>query len=73
MMIIMTFGIRDLSEWPVGPGQLTARGKRMHYHLGQVHFIIIMVVVMRRVIISLGTGAIQHDDVDLSLTRAGWS
>merc|ERR1719430_954473 len=26
---------KDLSEWPVGPGQLTARGKRMHYHLGQ--------------------------------------
>jgi len=26
---------KNLSEWPVGPGQLTARGKRMHYHLGQ--------------------------------------
>jgi len=26
---------KDPSEWPVGPGQLTARGKRMHYHLGQ--------------------------------------
>ena len=64
--MMMTFGIRDLSEWPVGPGQLTARGKRMHYHLGQVHCIIsvivmiiiismiMMMVVMRKVMLSLG-------------------
>ena len=35
VIIITTFG-RDRSEWPVGPGQLTAKGKRMHYHLGKV-------------------------------------
>ena len=47
--MMMTFGIRDLSEWPVGPGQLTARGKRMHYHLGQVTFIIsvIMMIIIK--------------------------
>ena len=44
MMMIMTFG-RDLSEWPVGPGQLTARGKRMHFHLGQVTFISIVIML----------------------------
>jgi len=26
---------KDRSEWPVGPGQLTAKGKRMHFHLGK--------------------------------------
>ena len=35
-IILINLLIRDPSEWPVGPGQLTARGKRMHYHLGQV-------------------------------------
>ena len=35
IIIIMTFA-RDRSEWPVGPGQLTAKGKRMHFHLGKV-------------------------------------
>ena len=44
--MMMTFGIRDLSEWPVGPGQLTARGKRMHYHLGQVTFIIMIIIMV---------------------------
>jgi len=26
---------KDQGYWPVGPGQLTPRGKRMHFHVGQ--------------------------------------
>ena len=36
IVILIIIIARDRSEWPVGPGQLTAKGKRMHFHLGKV-------------------------------------
>ena len=47
-IILINLLIRDPSEWPVGPGQLTARGKRMHYHLGQVAILVNISIVAYR-------------------------
>ena len=39
----------------MGPGQLTARGKRMHYHLGQVEVVMMVMMVINYIVESVST------------------